>query len=77
MEGSVAEGWRELVDLVATAKPEPSYECHQCPLARDQLCTRGTGDSWLEQGVFDAACIPYYEEVAQRKAKFLGMDPNI
>ena len=77
MEGSVAEGWPELVDLVATAQPEPSYECHQCPLARDQLCTRGTGDSWLEQGVFDAACIPYYEEVAQRKAKFLGMDPKI
>ncbi len=77
MEGSVAEGWQELVKLVARAEPESSYECHQCPLARDQVCTRGTGDSWLEQGVFDAACIPYYKKVAQRKAKFLGMDPKI
>jgi len=68
-KGSLKEGWQQLVDLVASAKPGPTYECHQCPLTPH--CTRGTGDSWLEQGVFDSSCIPYFREVAERKSKFL------
>lgn len=67
--GSVEEGWKTLVDLVASTKPGPAYECLPCPLAR--LCTRGTSDSWLEHRVFDSGCIPYFREVAERKAKFL------
>ncbi len=69
-KGSLKEGWQQLVDLVASAKPGPTYECHQCPLTPH--CTRGTGDSWLQYGVFDSSCIPYFRELAERKARFLG-----
>ncbi len=68
--GSLKEGWNQLVDLVDSANPGPSYECHECPLTPH--CTRGTGDGWLEQGTFDGACIPYFRDLAERKAEFLG-----
>ncbi len=68
-EGSFAEGWRHLVDLVAQAEAGPAYECPRCPLT--QRCTRGTLDSWLEQGIFDSACIPYFKELAELKAQYL------
>ena len=67
--GSVAEGWQGLVDLVAQANPGPAYECGGCALAK--LCRRGTMDGWLQQGVFDGPCIPYFKEVAKRKVEFL------
>jgi len=69
-KGSLKEGWQQLVDLVASAKPGPTYECHQCPVT--QHCTRGVGDSWLQYGVFDSSCIPCFRELAERKARFLG-----
>ena len=68
--GSLKEGWNQLVDLVNSANPGPSYECHQCPLTPH--CTRGTGDGWLEQETFDGPCIPYFRDLAERKAEFLG-----
>jgi MoaA/NifB/PqqE/SkfB family radical SAM enzyme len=67
--GTVSEGWKELVDLVASVKPGPEYECGGCGLAK--RCTRGTMDGWMEQGRFDGPCIPHFREVAQRKADFL------
>ena len=68
-KGGVAEGWKWLVELVAQAKPGPEYQCAECPLAK--YCTRGTIDGWLQQGVFDGPCIPYFREVAEQKAEFL------
>ncbi len=67
--GSVQEGWRQLVDLVTAAKAGPDYECPACPLT--QHCSRGAGDSWLQHGVFDSACVPYFRDLAERKADFL------
>ena len=69
--GSLKEGWNQLVDLVNSAKPGPSYECHECPLTPH--CTRGTGDGWLVQGTFDGPCIPYFRDLAERKAEFLDI----
>ena len=68
--GSVQEGWRQLVDLVAAAKAGPDYECPACPLT--QHCSRGVGDSWLQHGVFDSACVSYFRDLAERKADFLS-----
>ena len=68
--GSVQEGWRHLVDLVATAKAGPDYECPACPLT--EHCSRGAGDSWLQHGVFDSACVPYFRDLAERKADSLS-----
>ena len=68
--GSLKEGWNQLVDLVNSANPGPSYECDQCPLTPH--CTRGTGDGWLEQGTFDGPCIPYFRDLAERKTELLG-----
>ena len=68
--GSVQEGWRQLVDLVAATKAGPDYECPACPLT--QHCSRGVGDSWLQHGVFDSACVSYFRDLAERKADFLS-----
>ncbi len=67
--GTVSEGWKKLVDLVASAKPGPEYECGECGIAK--YCTRGTMDGWMEQGKFDGPCLPHFREMAQRKADFL------
>ena len=69
--GSLKEGWNQLVDLVNSASPGPSYECDQCPLTPH--CTRGTGDGWLVQGTFDGPCIPYFRDLAERKTEFLDV----
>jgi MoaA/NifB/PqqE/SkfB family radical SAM enzyme len=66
--GTVKDGWRALVDLVRSMRPGPRYECDACALA--DHCSRGAGDSWLNDRVFDRECIPYYRELAERKATF-------
>ena len=76
--GSVAKGWKQMVDLVAAAEPGPHYECSGCSLARN--CLRGPNHSWLEKGVFDGSCIDYHRQLAELKAEFLdgskkGMKP--
>lgn len=68
-QGSVREGWRQLVELVASAGPGPEYECNGCSLTAH--CSRGVGDSWLLDGIFDRSCIPYYRELAEHKARFI------
>lgn len=67
-KGTVAEGWRSLVELVAQAAG-PEYQCGGCALA--EHCTRGTSDGWLEQGRFDGPCIDHFRGIAERKARFL------
>lgn len=69
-QGSLKDGWQQLVGLVASAKPGPAYECIGCSLT--QHCSRGAGDSWLQYNVFDSECIPYFRDLAERKARFLG-----
>lgn len=68
-EGTVAEGWKQLVDLVASAHPGPDYECGDCALAKQ--CVRGPNHGWLEHGRFDGPCIPRFLEEAQLKTEFL------
>ena len=67
--GSLKDGWKQLVDLVASARPGPAYECNRCSLT--EHCSRGVGDSWLATGQFDNPCMPHYRELAERKASFL------
>jgi len=67
--GAVRESWDRLVDLVASTKPGPEYECGECQLAKH--CIRGTHNGWLEQGRFDGPCLSHFREVAQKKADFL------
>jgi radical SAM protein with 4Fe4S-binding SPASM domain len=61
--GTIADGWRILVDLVdrATAAPGDAYECPQCPVQGQ--CRQGPMNAWLERGRFDP-CLPYFKELA-------------
>jgi len=68
-ENSLAEGWKHLVELVASTQPGPSYECGQCDMASQ--CNRGSSDGWLEQKAFDAPCIPHFKEIAEKKVQYL------
>lgn len=68
--GGVEEGWQQLVAFVASATPQPTYECGHCPVAR--CCTRGPQDGWLEHRTFDGPCIPHFREVAERTAKLFA-----
>ena len=63
-QGTVAEGWRELVKLVddANARPGPTYECPSCDL--QSHCRQGPMDAYLETGNLDP-CLPYFKELAQ------------
>jgi MoaA/NifB/PqqE/SkfB family radical SAM enzyme len=70
--GPLAAGWRRRTDIVASAKPGTRYECSPCAIS--QHCTRGTMDSWLEHGVFDAECNPYYRALAEHKVQFIAPD---
>jgi len=68
-EISLAEGWKKLVHLVASARPGLTYECERCDVAVH--CTRGSSDGWLEQKAFDAPCLPHFKEVAEMKSQYL------
>lgn len=70
MQGTMDEGWRELVHRVAATSPRPTYECDGCSLL--QHCDRGSMNGWLEDGAVDAACNRYYRDIAERKARFLN-----
>lgn len=67
-QGSLKEGWKELVKMVAGSHPGPEFECPECPLTR--YCTRTPGQGWLEQGKFDGPCLPHLREEAQCKKDF-------
>ena len=69
VSGTVAEGWGEMVEIVASTKPGPEYECQGCDLARH--CLRGTKDGWLEQGKFDGPCLPHFQEGARLTAQWI------
>jgi radical SAM protein with 4Fe4S-binding SPASM domain len=71
-QGTIAQGWSHLVNLVARTKPGSDYECDTCSMAA--LCTRGSMDGWLEQGAFDASCLPHFRDLAERKTMFLKPD---
>ncbi|MFA5976315.1 MAG: radical SAM protein [Elusimicrobiota bacterium] len=68
--GSVEKGWQTLVKFVAAQKPGPAYACSSCPIAFH--CDRGSMDGWLDQKAFDAPCMPYFREVAEKKAMFIA-----
>ena len=70
-EVSVHEAWQSLVDLVAQARPGSGYECGTCPV--EKRCDRGPKDGWLEEGKFDAGCLPYHQKIAQLKTEFLSV----
>ena len=61
--GTIAEGWRTLVDLVdqASAAPGDAYECPRCPVQGQ--CRQGPMNAWLERGRLDP-CLPYFRELA-------------
>ena len=61
--GTVAEGWKTLVDFVdrANAAPGESYECPPCPVQRH--CRQGPMNAWLERGKLEP-CLPYFKELA-------------
>jgi radical SAM protein with 4Fe4S-binding SPASM domain len=61
--GTLADGWRILVDLVdqAGAAPGDAYECPQCPV--QSHCRQGPMNAWLERGRLDP-CLPYFKELA-------------
>ena len=61
--GTVAEGWRTLVEFVdvANAKPGEAYECPQCPVQRH--CRQGPMNAWLETRRLEP-CLPYFKELA-------------
>jgi radical SAM protein with 4Fe4S-binding SPASM domain len=61
--GTLAEGWRILVDLVdqANAAPGDAYECPRCPV--QSHCRQGPMNAWLERGRLDP-CLPYFKELA-------------
>ena len=61
--GSVADGWRSLVELVddANARPSETYECPSCRLQKH--CQQGPVNAWLETGDL-APCLPYFKELA-------------
>jgi radical SAM protein with 4Fe4S-binding SPASM domain len=63
LSGTIAEGWRVLVDLVnqAAASPGDAYECPQCPV--QSHCRQGPMNAWLERGRLDP-CLPYFKELA-------------
>lgn len=69
-KGSISEGWKELVEIVASARVSPEYECAECELVK--LCTRRTKESWLHTRGFSARCISHYREVARMKKDFLA-----
>jgi radical SAM protein with 4Fe4S-binding SPASM domain len=61
--GTVAKGWKTLVDLVdrANAIPGDAYECPSCPV--QSHCRQGPMDAWLETRRLDP-CLPYFKELA-------------
>jgi radical SAM protein with 4Fe4S-binding SPASM domain len=61
--GTLAEGWRIMVDLVdqANAAPGDAYECPRCPV--QSHCRQGPMNAWLERGRLDP-CLPYFKELA-------------
>ena len=61
--GTVAEGWKSLVDLVdrANAAPGEAYECPQCSVQRH--CRQGPMNAWLETRTLES-CLPYFKELA-------------
>lgn len=67
--GTVAEGWENLVEIVASAKPGPEYECLECDLVKH--CHRGTNHGWLQQGKLDGPCISHFKEGAQLTVQWL------
>ncbi len=61
--GTVAEGWKTLVDLVdrANTTPGDAYECPNCPVQRH--CRQGPMNAWLETQTLES-CLPYFKELA-------------
>ena len=63
LNGTVAEGWRRLVEFVdeANARPGPAYECPTCAL--HDHCRQGPMDAWLATGRLEV-CLPHFKELA-------------
>jgi radical SAM protein with 4Fe4S-binding SPASM domain len=61
--GTVAEGWRQLVEFVnrANDSPGPAYECPRCDLRNG--CRQGPMNAWLETTDL-SPCLPYFKELA-------------
>ena len=64
LSGSVAQGWGQLVELVAEANadPGPDYQCPSCSV--QDHCQQGPVDAYLETGRL-SPCLPYFKELAE------------
>ena len=62
--GTVAQGWKELVNYVKSTKPTSTYQCANCELK--EFCQWCPAVGWLEKGD-RGACSPYYKELAMMK----------
>lgn len=66
---SLAEGWKVLVNYVASAKPNKNYKCNDCKYW--SYCSWCPGQGWAEMGDLNV-CIPYFKELAKLRAKKLA-----
>ncbi len=65
-EGSVAQGWKMLVDFVESFSPSSAFECPSCEFAPH--CSQGAMDAFLNTGDFNA-CVPYFKQTAREIKK--------
>lgn len=61
--GTVADGWKTLVDFVdqANTAPGEAYECPDCPV--QSHCRQGPMNAWLERRRLEP-CLAYFKELA-------------
>ena len=60
--GTVAQGWKELINYVKSTKPTSTYQCKDCEL--QEFCQWCPAVGWLEKKD-RGACSPYYRELAR------------
>lgn len=69
-KGTVAEGWKKLVNYVESAKPTAVYQCGECELK--EYCQWCPAEGLLNEGDRNA-CVPYFKELAEiRKERTAG-----